>query len=152
MCIGDVWSKHAPNKTNNHFSDKDGTPFRKVPMEAITAELRRLGYDGYGNEVMMDGMTGDMLESPVFIGPMFYQRLKHMAGDKIHTRSTGVRNALTHQPAEGRAHDGGNLRRKASVKAQKHFSRANRLNCTNAFASLRYRRQHIQIQGNTKNN
>ena len=52
-------------------------------------------------------MTGEQIESSVFIGPAFYQRLKHMVLDKQHSRSIGPMVNLTRQPAEGRSRDGG---------------------------------------------
>ena len=52
-------------------------------------------------------MTGEQLESSIFIGPAFYQRLKHMVNDKQHSRSIGPMVNLTRQPAEGRSKDGG---------------------------------------------
>ena len=47
------------------------------------------------------------MESSVYIGPCFYQRLKHMVSDKQHSRSIGPMVNLTRQPAEGRSRDGG---------------------------------------------
>ena len=41
------------------------------------------------------------------MGPVYYQRLKHMVNDKQHSRNTGPRVSLTRQPAEGRSRDGG---------------------------------------------
>tara|TARA_Y100000591_G_C21474417_1_gene517288 strand:- start:196 stop:633 length:438 start_codon:yes stop_codon:yes gene_type:complete len=52
-------------------------------------------------------MTGEQIECPVFYGPVFYQRLKHMVSDKQHARGIGPKVVLTRQPAEGRARDGG---------------------------------------------
>ena len=60
-----------------------------------------------GNEIMYDGLSGEQIQSNIFIGPAFYQRLKHMVNDKQHSRSIGPMVNLTRQPAEGRSRDGG---------------------------------------------
>lgn len=65
------------------------------------------GFHSTGNEILYNGMTGEQLESKIFIGPNYYMRLKHMVKDKINYRSTGPRTALTRQPVSGRANDGG---------------------------------------------
>ena len=70
-------------------------------------ELQRVGYESYGNEVMYYGLTGQQIETSIFIGPVYYQRLKHMVNDKQHSRSIGPMVNLTRQPAEGRSRDGG---------------------------------------------
>ena len=69
--------------------------------------LTKLGYHPYGNEIMYNGQTGEMMDAEIFIGPTYYLRLKIMTDDKINYRSTGPRTLLTHQPVEGRANDGG---------------------------------------------
>ena len=85
----------------------DATPFCGTSVDAIADELESEGYDRLGNEVMYDGCTGRPYESKVFIGPTYYQRLKHMSADKAHARARGPKQVLTHQPLEGRARDGG---------------------------------------------
>ena len=85
----------------------DGTAFTDLSVSAIASELKKVGYEGSGNEIMYNGQTGEMLGASVFIGPVFYQRLKHMVLDKQHSRSFGPMVNLTRQPAEGRARDGG---------------------------------------------
>ena len=85
----------------------DGTSFNDLDIKTICAELQRLGYDKHGNDIMMNGFTGEQMESSIFIGPTFYQRLKHMVQDKLHSRSFGPMVVLTRQPAEGRSRDGG---------------------------------------------
>jgi DNA-directed RNA polymerase II subunit RPB2 len=69
--------------------------------------LSRFGYHSSGNEILYNGMTGEQLETEIFMGPNFYMRLKHMVKDKINYRSLGPRSALTKQPVGGRANDGG---------------------------------------------
>lgn len=85
----------------------DGTSFNQTPVEHMCDELQRVGYERYGNEVLYNGMTGEQMETSIFMGPVFYQRLKHMVNDKQHSRSIGPMMNLTRQPAEGRSRDGG---------------------------------------------
>ena len=85
----------------------DGTSFGDLDVKTIAAELQKLGYESYGNELMYNGLTGEQLETNIYIGPVFYQRLKHMVNDKQHSRSIGPMVNLTRQPAEGRSRDGG---------------------------------------------
>ena len=85
----------------------DGTSFGNLDVNTISQELQNLGYESYGNEIMYNGLTGDQIETSIFFGPVFYQRLKHMVNDKQHSRSIGPMVNLTRQPAEGRSRDGG---------------------------------------------
>ena len=85
----------------------DGTSFNDFKVDDICKELVDVGYNKYGNEVMYNGMDGKQLEASIYIGPTFYQRLKHMVNDKVHSRNDGPKVVLTRQPAEGRSRDGG---------------------------------------------
>ena len=86
----------------------DGTPFNSdMTAAGIGEELMKRGLEPNSNEVLYCGYTGLQMPTQIFMGPCFYQRLKHMTADKIHSRSTGPLVMLTRQPAEGRARDGG---------------------------------------------
>jgi DNA-directed RNA polymerase II subunit RPB2 len=86
----------------------DGSPFNDVTVDNLAATLRdKFGMEPYGNEIMYNGYTGRMMETSIFIGPCYYQRLRHCSADKMHSRASGPLVMLTRQPAEGRARDGG---------------------------------------------
>ena len=69
--------------------------------------LTELGYHSSGTQFLYNGMTGERMESQIFIGPTYYMRLKHMVKDKINYRTRGPRTVLTRQTVQGRANDGG---------------------------------------------
>jgi DNA-directed RNA polymerase beta subunit len=85
----------------------DGTSFGELDVKTICQKLQEVGYESNGNEIMYNALTGEKMECTVFMGPVFYQRLKHMVADKQHSRSIGPMVNLTRQPAEGRSRDGG---------------------------------------------
>lgn len=85
----------------------DGTSFGELNLETIFKELKKYNYESKGNELLYDGKTGEQIETSIFIGPVYYQRLKHMVNDKQHSRCIGPMVNLTRQPAEGRSRDGG---------------------------------------------
>ncbi|RID50350.1 hypothetical protein BRARA_H01086 [Brassica rapa] len=85
----------------------DATPFTDVTVDNISKALHECGYQMRGFERMYNGHTGRPLPAMIFIGPTYYQRLKHMVDDKIHSRGRGPVQILTRQPAEGRSRDGG---------------------------------------------
>ena len=73
----------------------DGTAFSDVTVEDISSRLHNEGYQKRGYEVLYNGHTGKRLESRVFMGPTFYQRLKHLVDDKIHARARGINSMLS---------------------------------------------------------
>ncbi|KAJ1334809.1 hypothetical protein BSLG_007964 [Batrachochytrium salamandrivorans] len=85
----------------------DATPFTDVTVEAISQALQSYGYQRRGFEVLYNGHTGRKLNAQIYTGPTYYQRLKHMVDDKIHSRARGPVQILTRQPVEGRSRDGG---------------------------------------------
>ncbi|KAI2467997.1 DNA-dependent RNA polymerase II beta subunit [Annulohypoxylon bovei var. microspora] len=85
----------------------DATPFTDVTVDSVSGLLREHGYQSRGFEMMYHGHTGRKLRAQMFLGPTYYQRLRHMVDDKIHARARGPVQIMTRQPVEGRARDGG---------------------------------------------
>ena len=85
----------------------NGTAFDKISVNNISEMLQNVGHEKNGNEILYNGFTGEQLKTQIFMGPTYYQRLKHMSGDKIHSRATGPIVTMTRQPAEGRSAHGG---------------------------------------------
>ena len=85
----------------------DGTPYSHLRVEDLKKHMLDLGYHPYGNEILYNGQTGEQMQAEIFMGPTFYQRLKHMVIDKKHSRGRGPIVSLTRQPCEGRSRDGG---------------------------------------------
>jgi hypothetical protein len=69
--------------------------------------LVKEGYHSSGTQILYNGMTGEQIQSDIYIGPTYYMRLKHMVKDKINYRARGPRTLLTRQTVQGRANDGG---------------------------------------------
>ncbi len=86
---------------------KDGTPFRGQKQQELEQCLLEHGFHEAGHETMYNGETGRMLKAKIFIGVIYYQRLHHLVSLRMHARSRGPVQMLTHQPTEGRAREGG---------------------------------------------
>eukprot|EP00884_Botryococcus_braunii_P009393 jgi/Botrbrau1/18455/Bobra.0072s0038.1 len=76
-------------------------------VKSISEVLVRAGYSYSGKDFLTSGTLGTPLEAFIFMGPVYYQKLKHMVVDKMHARAKGPRVVLTRQPTEGRSRDGG---------------------------------------------
>lgn len=85
----------------------NGSAFGGTPADEIYKTLISHGFAPTGKEYLTSGVTGEALESYIFCGPIYYQKLKHMVVDKMHARARGPRMVLTRQPTEGRAKEGG---------------------------------------------
>ena len=107
MTIGHVFECVASKLAALTGQRIDATAFSHEPVSAICDALRKAGYHEDGKEVLFDPFTGKQLKGRIFIGPTFYQRLKHMVSDKVHARANGKIVGLTRQPVDGRANGGG---------------------------------------------
>ncbi|KAL0232091.1 hypothetical protein PCE1_003087 [Barthelona sp. PCE] len=85
----------------------DGTAFNELNVGGISQRLHDLGQQRYGHEALYNGFTGQRLSAVVFFGPTFYQRLKHLVHDKLHSRARGPLATITKQPLKGRSRMGG---------------------------------------------
>lgn len=112
----------------------DGTAFSDVTVEDISNKLHNEGYQKRGYEVLYNGHTGRRMEARVFMGPTFYQRLKHLVDDKIHARARGMNSLLVYPcvkprsiPSRHAAAAGGPLARRRSANGRDGARRADRV-------------------------
>ncbi len=118
----------------------DGSPFNNANMDDMATILRDVyGLEPYGNEIMYNGYTGRMMETSIFIGPCYYQRLRHCTADKMHSRASGPLVMLTRQPAEGRAREGGlrfgEMERDCVIgHGMAEFTKERLMECSDAFS------------------
>jgi DNA-directed RNA polymerase II subunit RPB2 len=68
----------------------DGTAFMDLAIEDLKKTLHDAGLESFGNEIMYNAETGEQIETLVFIGPCYYQRLKHMVIDKINSQNLSL--------------------------------------------------------------
>ena len=85
----------------------DATVFQNNDIHDYAKLMEKYNYEEWGNEIMYSGISGEQLKTSIFIGPTYYQRLKIMVADKMHSRGTGPLQSLIRQPAAGRSNNGG---------------------------------------------
>ncbi|PHU06007.1 DNA-directed RNA polymerase III subunit RPC2 [Capsicum chinense] len=91
-----------------HYGSAFGEPSGHADtVDAISETLVKHGYSYNGKDFLYSGITGMPLQAYIFMGPIYYQKLKHMVLDKIHARGIGPRVTMTRQPTEGRSRNGG---------------------------------------------
>jgi DNA-directed RNA polymerase I subunit RPA2 len=111
MTIGMFVESLAGKAGALHGFAQESTPFMfsedDTAADHFGNQLLKAGFNYHGNEPMYSGVTGEELRVDIYIGLVFYQRLRHMVNDKFQVRSTGPVNQLTMQPVKGRKRSGG---------------------------------------------
>lgn len=85
----------------------NGSTFNSDSYDDVKKELHELGFRDDGSEVMFDGRNGNRYKTKIFVGNMYFLRLKHLVSNKIQARSIGTKELLTRQPVEGKNKGGG---------------------------------------------
>ncbi|KAJ7228170.1 hypothetical protein GGX14DRAFT_412159 [Mycena pura] len=111
MTIGMLVESMAGKAGAMHGLAQDATPFtfteEDTAIDYFGDQLLAAGYNYYGNEPMYSGITGQEFAADIYIGVVYYQRLRHMVLDKFQVRTTGPVDPLTRQPVKGRKRAGG---------------------------------------------
>uniref|UniRef100_A0A673HXS5 DNA-directed RNA polymerase subunit beta n=1 Tax=Sinocyclocheilus rhinocerous TaxID=307959 RepID=A0A673HXS5_9TELE len=111
MTIGMLIESMAGKSAALHGLCHDATPFKfseeSSALKHFGEMLKAAGYNYYGTERLYSGISGLELEADIFIGVVYYQRLRHMVSDKFQVRTTGARDKVTNQPLGGRNVQGG---------------------------------------------
>lgn len=111
MTIGMFVESLAGKSGALHGLAQDSTPFKfdeqNTAADFFGHQLMKAGYNYHGNEPMYSGITGEELGADIYIGVVYYQRLRHMVNDKYQVRTTGPVVPTTGQPIKGRKRGGG---------------------------------------------
>ncbi|KAG9128187.1 hypothetical protein FRC07_003737 [Ceratobasidium sp. 392] len=111
MTIGMFVESMAGKAGAMHGLAQDATPFKfneeDTAISYFGEQLSAAGYNYYGNEPMYSGITGQEFAADIYIGVVYYQRLRHMVDDKFQVRTTGPVDPVTRQPVKGRKRAGG---------------------------------------------
>jgi DNA-directed RNA polymerase I subunit RPA2 len=111
MTIGMLLESMAGKSAALHGICQDATPFKFSEDVSAThyygEQLKRAGFNYFGNEPMYSGITGKEFKADIYLGIVYYQRLRHMVSDKYQVRTTGPVHHLTMQPVKGRKRAGG---------------------------------------------
>ena len=111
MTIGMFIESLAGKAGALHGLAQDSTPFKFTEEDTVGDyfghQLMKAGYNYHGNEPMYSGITGEEFKADIYVGLVYYQRLRHMVNDKYQARTTGPVVPTTGQPIKGRKKGGG---------------------------------------------
>ena len=111
MTIGMLVESLAGKAGALHGLAQDSTPFQfdeeNTAADYFGYQLREAGFNYHGNEPMYSGITGEEFGADIYVGVVYYQRLRHMVNDKYQVRTTGPVVPTTGQPIKGRKRGGG---------------------------------------------
>lgn len=107
MTIGQLIEGQEAKECAMSGTTVDATIFNDVDIAAVGKRLEARGYDRGGVERMYCGFSGEMIDKPVFLSPIYYQRLQKFGVDEVYSISTGPTSILTRQPLEGKSNNGG---------------------------------------------
>lgn len=107
MTIGQIYESGLGNICAERGATCDGTVFRKLEMDDMIAECRRLGLEEFGRQRLYCGLTGAWMDAMIFVGPVYYQRLHKFVAKSIYSIDIGPTDIITRQPLDGKANQGG---------------------------------------------
>ena len=110
MTLGQLYESQIGNWAATKGTQTDGTFFHKIDIESIGNELEDLGLDRCGYHRLYNGMTGEWIDTEIFMGPTFYQRLQKFVVDTIYKVTQGPTDPITYIPVDGGRGTGGGLR------------------------------------------
>ncbi len=133
----------------------DGTSFSGLSKKELETNMKDLGFRYDGKETMYNGITGKRMEAKIFIGNLYYLKLKYMVGNKLHGRASGKVALLTRQPIEGRARGGalrlGEMEQQALVAHGAALLLKERYSSDNVILPICTKCGNIAIEDNIKN-
>jgi DNA-directed RNA polymerase beta subunit len=110
MIVGQLIENLSGTLCAEKCTQIDATIFKKVDLDSISNELEDLGLHRYGYRRLYNGITGTYIDTEIFIGPNYYQRLQKFTVDTIYSIANGPSDSLTYQQLDGGKANGGGLR------------------------------------------
>lgn len=107
MTVGQLYESGLGSICAARGATCDGTAFRKLEIDDLVAAFKRLGMDHFGRKRLYCGLNGAWIDSLIFVGPVYYQRLLKFVAKSIYAIDVGPTDIITRQPLDGKANQGG---------------------------------------------